>query len=87
MLEQYSAQIGAAFTPIFGADSSSGIASVAVRVCAIYVGNGIVKDLYRLGHVLKLLISALDSESKLTGGGRSKGFESSCFCHGQTVCA
>lgn len=87
LLEQYSDQIGAALTPAFGTDSSCEIVSAVLRVCAIYVGNGIVKDLYRLDHVLKLLISALDSESKLPGRGRSKGFESSCFCHCQTVCA
>ncbi|CEP08433.1 hypothetical protein [Parasitella parasitica] len=75
LLEQYSAQIGAALTPAFGADSSSEIVSAAVRVCAIYVGSGIVKDLYQLGRVLKLLISALDrckGESKLTGVGQVK---------------
>ncbi|KAI8980927.1 armadillo-type protein [Pilobolus umbonatus] len=75
LLEQYSAQIGAALTPAFGADSSSELVSAAVRVCAIYVGSGIVKDLYQLGRVLKLLTSALDkckSESKLTGVGEVK---------------
>ncbi|KAG2213412.1 hypothetical protein INT47_009085 [Mucor saturninus] len=75
LLEQYSAQIGAALTPAFGADSSSEIVSAAVRVCAIYVGSGIVKDLYQLGRVLKLLTSALErckGESKLTGVGEVK---------------
>lgn len=75
LLEQYSAQIGAALTPAFGADSSSEIVSAAVKVCAIYVGSGIVKDLYQLGRVLKLLTSALEkckSESKLTGVGEVK---------------
>lgn len=75
LLEQYSAQIGAALTPAFGSDSSSEIVSAAVRVCAIYVGSGIVKDLYQLGRVLKLLISALDrckGDSKLTGVGEVK---------------
>lgn len=75
LLEQYAAQIGAALTPAFGADSSSEIVSAAVRVCAIYVGSGIVKDLYQLGRVLKLLTSALDKvkdESELTGVGEVK---------------
>ncbi|KAI8149192.1 armadillo-type protein [Fennellomyces sp. T-0311] len=75
LLEQYAAQIGAALTPAFGADSSSEIVSAAVRVCAIYVGSGIVKDLYQLGRVLKLLVSSLDkvkSESELTGVGEVK---------------
>lgn len=60
LLEQYAAQIGAALTPAFAADSSSEIVSAAVRVCAVYVGSGIVKDLYQLGRVLKLLTSALE---------------------------
>ncbi|ORZ22294.1 armadillo-type protein [Absidia repens] len=75
LLEQYAAQIGAALTPAFGSDSSSEIVSAAVRVCAIYVGSGIVKDLYQLGRVLKLLTSALDrckDESKLSGVGEVK---------------
>ncbi|KAI7854364.1 armadillo-type protein [Circinella umbellata] len=75
LLEQYAAQIGAALTPAFGADSSSEIVSAAVRVCAIYVGSGIVKDLYQLSRVLKLLVSSLDkvkSESELTGVGEVK---------------
>ncbi|KAI7879526.1 ARM repeat-containing protein [Lichtheimia hyalospora FSU 10163] len=75
LLEQYAAQIGAALTPAFGADSSSEIVSAAVRVCAIYVGSGIVKDLYQLGRVLKLLTSSLDkvkSDSELTGVGEVK---------------
>ncbi|KAG0172348.1 hypothetical protein DFQ30_010665 [Apophysomyces sp. BC1015] len=75
LLEQYAAQIGAALTPAFGSESSSEIVSAAVRVCAIYVGSGIVKDLYQLGRVLKLLTSALDrckNESKLTGVGEVK---------------
>ncbi|CAM0141375.1 hypothetical protein VKS41_003918 [Umbelopsis sp. WA50703] len=60
LLEQYAAQIGAALTPAFAADSSSEIVSAAVRVCAVYVGSGIVKDLYQLGRVLKLLTAALE---------------------------
>lgn len=49
--------------------------SAAVRVCAIYVGSGIVKDLYQLGRVLKLLTSSLDrckGEHALTGVGEVK---------------
>ncbi|KAI9318532.1 armadillo-type protein [Dichotomocladium elegans] len=75
LLEQYAAQIGAALTPAFGADSSSEIVSAAVRVCAIYVGSGIVRDLYQLGRVLKLLTSSLDkvkSDSELTNVGEIK---------------
>ncbi|KAL4206381.1 hypothetical protein CU097_005637 [Rhizopus azygosporus] len=79
LLEQYSAQIGAALTPAFGVDSSSEIVAAAVKVCAIYVGSGIVKDLYQLGRVLKLLTSALDrckGETKLTGVGEVKDLSS-----------
>ncbi|RUP46507.1 armadillo-type protein [Jimgerdemannia flammicorona] len=60
LLEQYSAQIGAALTPAFASDSSSEIVSAAVKVCAVYVGSGIVKELYQLGRVLRLLTSALE---------------------------
>ncbi|KAI8967355.1 hypothetical protein BDF20DRAFT_900626 [Mycotypha africana] len=79
LLEQYSAQIGAALTPAFDANSSSEIVSAAVRVAAIYVGSGIVKDLYQLGRVLKLLTSSLErckEDAKLTGVGEVKDFSS-----------
>ncbi|CAG8605848.1 6771_t:CDS:10, partial [Racocetra fulgida] len=59
LLEQYQAQIGAALTPAFTADSSPEILSAAVKVCAVFVGSGIVKELHRMGRILKLLTTAL----------------------------
>lgn len=44
-------------------------------MCAIYVGSGIVKDLYQLGRELKLLTASLDKVkdgSQLTGVGEVK---------------
>ncbi|CAG8784803.1 12222_t:CDS:2, partial [Acaulospora morrowiae] len=61
LLEQYQAQIGAALTPAFTAESSPEILSAAVRVCAVFVGSGIVKELYRMGRILKLLTTALEN--------------------------
>ncbi|CAJ0753037.1 4936_t:CDS:10 [Entrophospora sp. SA101] len=61
LLEQYQAQIGAALTPAFTAESSPEILSAAVKVCAVFVGSGIVKELYRMGRILKLLTTALEN--------------------------
>lgn len=61
LLEQYQAQIGAALTPAFTADSSPEILSAAVKVCAVFVGSGIVKELHRMGRILKLLTTALEN--------------------------
>ncbi|CAG8476835.1 4543_t:CDS:10 [Funneliformis caledonium] len=55
------AQIGAALTPAFTAESSPEILSAAVKVCAVFVGSGIVKELYRMGRILKLLTTALEN--------------------------
>ncbi|CAG8538967.1 8065_t:CDS:10 [Diversispora eburnea] len=60
LLEQYQAQIGAALTPAFTAESSPEILSAAVKVCAVFVGSGIVKELYRMGRILRLLTTALE---------------------------
>ncbi|CAG8601056.1 5210_t:CDS:10, partial [Ambispora leptoticha] len=61
LLEQYQAQIGAALTPAFSGDTSPEILSAAVKVCAVFVGSGIVKELYRMGRILKLLTTALEN--------------------------
>lgn len=61
ILEQYQAQIGAALTPAFGADSSAEILARAVQVCANFVGSGIVRELSDMGRILKLLTGALES--------------------------
>ncbi|KAL7269608.1 hypothetical protein RUND412_007710 [Rhizina undulata] len=63
LLEQYQAQIGSALTPAFAADSSPELASEAVNVCAGFIATGIVKDVDRMGRILKLLTSALENFS------------------------
>ncbi|CAG8467294.1 7812_t:CDS:10 [Ambispora gerdemannii] len=64
LLEQYQAQIGAALTPAFSGDTSPEILSAAVKVCAVFVGSGIVKELYRMGRILKLLTTALENSKE-----------------------
>ncbi|TKA78055.1 hypothetical protein B0A49_07780, partial [Cryomyces minteri] len=63
LLEQYQAQISSALTPAFAADSSPELAAEAVNVCATFIATGIVTDVERMGRILKLLISALESFS------------------------
>ncbi|KAH8115151.1 clathrin-coated vesicle protein [Phellopilus nigrolimitatus] len=53
-------------TPAFSSDSTPEILSSAVQVCAVFVGSGIVKDVGRMGRILKLLTSALE-QSKESG--------------------
>ncbi|EJD04810.1 clathrin-coated vesicle protein [Fomitiporia mediterranea MF3/22] len=66
LLEQYQAPITAALTPAFSADSTPEILASAVQVCAAFVGSGIVRDVSRMGRILKLLTSALE-QSKESG--------------------
>lgn len=61
LLEQYQAQISSALTPAFGADSSPELASAAVSVCATFISTGLVTDVDRMGRILKLLVSSLES--------------------------
>ena len=61
LLEQYQAQISSALTPAFTADSSPDLASAAVNVCATFVSAGLVTDVDRMGRILKLLVTALES--------------------------
>jgi hypothetical protein len=63
LLEQYQAQIGSALTPAFAVDSSPELASEAVNVCAGFISTGIVKDVERMGRILRLLTSALENFS------------------------
>ncbi|KIM27128.1 hypothetical protein M408DRAFT_16736 [Serendipita vermifera MAFF 305830] len=60
LLEQYQAPITAALTPAFSSDSTPEILSSAVQVCAIFVGCGVIKDVSKMGRILKLLTGALD---------------------------
>lgn len=61
LLEQYQAQISSALTPAFAADSSPDLASAAVSVCATFLAAGLVTDSDRMGRILKLLVTALES--------------------------
>ncbi|TDL16333.1 clathrin-coated vesicle protein [Rickenella mellea] len=60
LLEQHQAPITAALTPAFSSDSTPEILSSAIQVCAVFVGCGVVKDISRMGRILKLLTSALE---------------------------
>lgn len=61
LLEQYQAQVSSALTPAFGTDSSPDLASAAVDVCATFIATGLVTDVERMGRILKLLVTALES--------------------------
>lgn len=63
LLEQYQAQITSALTPAFAADSSPELAAEAVNVCATFIATGIVTEVDRMGRILKLLVSALETFS------------------------
>lgn len=60
LLEQHQAPIAAALTPSFGADSAPEVLALAVQVCAVFVGSGVVKEVGRMGRILKLLTGALE---------------------------
>ncbi|KAH8894902.1 ARM repeat-containing protein [Thozetella sp. PMI_491] len=79
MLEQYQAQISSALTPAFAADSSPELASEAVNVCAAFIATGIVRDVDRMGRILKTLVSSLENfvkEAENAGIGDLKGLSS-----------
>lgn len=59
LLEQHQAPITAALTPAFSSDSSPEVLASAVEACAVFVGSGIVKDVSKMGRILKLLTSVL----------------------------
>ncbi|ORX36130.1 armadillo-type protein [Kockovaella imperatae] len=60
LLEQHQAPIAAALTPSFGSDSGPDVLALAVQICAVFVGSGVVKEVNRMGRILKLLTSALE---------------------------
>ncbi|WVR04261.1 hypothetical protein IAU60_001261 [Kwoniella sp. DSM 27419] len=60
LLEQHQAPIAAALTPSFGSDSTPEVLAAAVQVCAVFVGSGVVKEVGRMGRILKLLTGALE---------------------------
>ena len=61
LLEQYQAQVSSALTPAFGTDSSPDLAAAAIDVCATFIAAGLVTDVDRMGRILKLLVTALES--------------------------
>jgi hypothetical protein len=63
LLEQYQAPITAALTPAMTPESTPEIYASAIRTSALFVGCGIVKDVARMGRILKMLTSALQQSS------------------------
>lgn len=61
LLDQYQAPIAAALTPAFAADSYPEVLASAIQVCAVFVGSGVVKEIEKMGRILKLLTTALES--------------------------
>lgn len=61
LLEQHQAPIAAALTPAFLGDSTPEVLARAVQVCAVFVGSGVVREVEKLGRILKLLTRALDN--------------------------
>ncbi|WAR63445.1 hypothetical protein PtB15_17B44 [Puccinia triticina] len=76
LLEQHQAPIAAALTPAFSNDSFPEVLASAIQVCAVFVGSGVVKEIDKMGRILKLLTSALEScrESEITSLGEMKDF-------------
>lgn len=60
LLEQHQAPIAAALTPAFQADSTPEVLAAAVQVCAVFVGSGVVREVERMGRILKQLVTALE---------------------------
>lgn len=68
LLEQYQAPVTAALTPAFSVDSTPEILASAIKACAVFVGSGVVKDVSRMGRILKLLTSALEQCQRASSG-------------------
>ncbi|KAG8716699.1 hypothetical protein FRC08_008984 [Ceratobasidium sp. 394] len=64
LLEQHQAPITAALTPAFSGDSTPDVLATAIQVCAVFVGSGLVRDINRMGRILKLLTSALEQSKE-----------------------
>ncbi|QRV99686.1 HEAT repeat protein [Ceratobasidium sp. AG-Ba] len=64
LLEQHQAPITAALTPAFSGDSTPDVLATAIRVCAVFVGSGLVKEVARMGRILKLLTTALEQSKE-----------------------
>ncbi|GAA5876048.1 hypothetical protein JCM8547_003540 [Rhodosporidiobolus lusitaniae] len=78
LLEQFQAPIAAALTPAFAADSYPEVLASAIQVCAVFVGSGVVKEIEKMGRILKLLTTALESckDSDMTSLGDVKDLSS-----------
>ncbi|MBW0479445.1 hypothetical protein O181_019160 [Austropuccinia psidii MF-1] len=79
LLEQHQAPITAALTPAFSHDSFPEVLASAIQVCAVFVGSGVVKQINKMGRILKLLTSALEScrDSEIVSLGEMKDFSTS----------
>jgi hypothetical protein len=60
LLEQHQAPIAAALTPAFLSDSTPEVLARAIQVCAVFVGSGVVKEMDKLGRILRLLTRAFE---------------------------
>ncbi|KAI0080179.1 ARM repeat-containing protein [Panus rudis PR-1116 ss-1] len=60
ILEQYQAPITAALMPAFSSDSTAELLASAIKICAIFVSSGIVKEVGRMGRIMKVLTSGLE---------------------------
>jgi hypothetical protein len=60
LLEQHQAPITAALTPAFAADSAPEILAGAIETCATFVGSGVIKEIEKMGRILRLLTSVLE---------------------------
>lgn len=79
LLEQHQAPIAAALTPSFGSESTPEVLALAVQVCAVFVGSGVIKEVSRMGRILKLLTGALEQckEGEMVSLGDVKDLSSS----------
>ncbi|CAO1639306.1 unnamed protein product [Sympodiomycopsis kandeliae] len=61
MLEQHQAPIAAALTPAFASDSTPEVLAAAIQICAVFVGSGVVRQVDKMGRILRQLVSALEN--------------------------
>ncbi|KAE8251384.1 hypothetical protein A4X13_0g4019 [Tilletia indica] len=61
LMEQHQAPLAAALTPAFNIDSTPEVLALACEVCAVFVGSGIVKEVEKMGRILKQLVQALQA--------------------------
>ncbi|CAD6928691.1 unnamed protein product [Tilletia controversa] len=61
LMEQHQAPLAAALTPAFNVDSTPEVLALACEVCAVFVGSGIVKEVEKMGRILKQLVQALQA--------------------------